>query len=568
MAEQPVVGAAPEGEKKRPPSSHGSGTRFSGAPLWRFSIRRDEQKRLQEQEAQRHGAPAGFLRHSEGLYWSPQQRVFWKSSNQKYYLYNDVTQAYTEIRSGKVGDFRMVADASSIQKSEGIREDRHVIVKDLTKAAQALRMPIDHLPKPVAMFAVYNGHRPTTPALAAEKADGEPLAEEPSPACAEFCARNLHKKLLARLADIKGDWGDDQVASALRSSCEDVDAEFLSKGPGSRLDGCSAVIVLLTGQMLFIAGLGDTVGFLMEEGDSKGKAKVVRQTTTHVPLLGAEINRIRAAGGDVVPGGVRGRMLVQKKGKPELLGVTRAFGSRAFKATSAGGLPDTKALVIAAPDVRRAVLQPGHRFLVLASSEVTACLSDEEIADILQQRLGRPRMACSALVQEAQRRGATGSLTVMCVHFDWPEPEPPASKQQEPPAKRAKTADGTAQTSAPSQVRCRQILVKHKHSKEPVDRVRGNKPITRSLAEAERILFEAIVAIENSQGKSVFTQRCKAVSECSSSLKGGELAGDLGWMSKGQTHAAVEAAAFALPIGHVSDIIESDEGLHLLWRIA
>eukprot|EP00971_Amphidinium_carterae_P094517 1870817-Amphidinium_carterae.3 len=341
----------------------------------------------------------------------------------------------------------------------------------------------------------------------------------------------------------------------------------------------------------------------MEEGDSKGKAKVVRQTTTHVPLLGAEINRIRAAGGDVVPGGVRGRMLVQKKGKPELLGVTRAFGSRAFKATSAGGLPDTKALVIAAPDVRRAVLQPGHRFLVLASSEVTACLSDEEIADILQQRLGRPRMACSALVQEAQRRGATGSLTVMCVHFDWPEPEPPASKQQEPPAKRAKTADGTAQTSAPSQVRCRQILVKHKHSKEPVDRVRGNKPITRSLAEAERILFEAIVAIENSQGKSVFTQRCKAVSECSSSvklsgwvgvtplqiyqsaclpvalsfdklliwnagLKGGELAGDLGWMSKGQTHAAVEAAAFALPIGHVSDIIESDEGLHLLWRIA
>eukprot|EP00971_Amphidinium_carterae_P094518 1870817-Amphidinium_carterae.4 len=109
-------------------------------------------------------------------------------------------------------------------------------------------MPIDHLPKPVAMFAVYNGHRPTTPALAAEKADGEPLAEEPSPACAEFCARNLHKKLLAhslahlseaRLADIKGDWGDDQVASALRSSCEDVDAEFLSKGPGSRLDGCS-----------------------------------------------------------------------------------------------------------------------------------------------------------------------------------------------------------------------------------------------------------------------------------------------------------------------------------------
>lgn len=98
--------------------------------------------------------------------------------------------------------------------------------------------------------------------------------------------------------------------------------------------------------------------------------------------------------------------------------------------------------------------------------------------------------------------------------------------------------------------------------------MRNNKPVTRSLAEAERILREALEAIESSPEKSIFTQRCKAVSECNTCLKGGEMAGDLGWMSKGQAHASVMAAAFALPIGHISDIVESDEGVHVLWRIA
>merc|ERR1712066_97156 len=82
----------------------------------------------------------------------------------------------------------------------------------------------------------------------------------------------------------------------------------------------------------------------------------------------------------------------------------------------------------------------------------------------------------------------------------------------------------------PSQVRCRQILVKHKDCKEPVDKVRGGRLVTRSLAEAERILIETLQAIEGNTERSIFTQRCKAVSECITCLKGGEMAGDLGWL--------------------------------------
>lgn len=46
------------------------------------------------------------------------------------------------------------------------------------------------------------------------------------------------------------------------------------------------------------------------------------------------------------------------------------------------------------------------------------------------------------------------------------------------------------------------------------------------------------------------------------------MAGDLGWMTRGSSFPpAVEASVFALPSGHISDIIEGPEGLHLFWRI-
>mmetsp|Transcript_7183 Transcript_7183/g.14176 ORF Transcript_7183/g.14176 Transcript_7183/m.14176 type:complete len:175 (+) Transcript_7183:50-574(+) len=174
--------------------------------------------------------------------------------------------------------------------------------------------------------------------------------------------------------------------------------------------------------------------------------------------------------------------------------------------------------------------------------------------------MGRPRVASGTLLQEAQLRGASGSLTALCTFLEWgQEPARPAT---EPASKKPKVEPAT------KQVRCRQILVKHKDSKEPVDRVRNNQQVTRSLADAERILRDSLEAIQSDPAKHIFTQRCKAVSECSTCLKGGEMAGDLGWISRGQVHPNVEAAVFSLPVGHISDIIESDEGVHVLWRIA
>mmetsp|Transcript_96765 Transcript_96765/g.312481 ORF Transcript_96765/g.312481 Transcript_96765/m.312481 type:complete len:626 (+) Transcript_96765:132-2009(+) len=623
-----LAGAVPQPGQERQLLSRsrtGSGTRFSGAPLWRFTLRKEEQRRLQEEESKLQVVPEGFVPHSDGWYWNPQQKVFWQSGTQKYYLYSEATKAYTEIQHEASIDkeLRLVVDASCIHRQDCPREDRHVIIRDLAKAAQALRMPIDHFARPVALFAVYVGHRPWAAAASARAeasrgasgpADG---AEDAAPTCAEFCARNLPLKLLPRLSEFKGPWDDVLITTALRASCDEVDADFLAR-PGNAVDGCSAVIGLFTGRRLFLASVGDAVGIVVEDtGD--GRVRVAQRTPAHSPDMPSELSRICAGGGSVTQDGPRGRhaiRLSQVDAGGELLHVSRAFGDRAFKVgssrigngilgggelgstvpsggisaggsnpgcglpssgmpgsdTSGGstlgmGVPDGAAgsagggplpPVIATPDIRRVVLQGRHLFLALVSSEVATTLAEEDVAETLRRHTGRPRVACGELLQAAQARGAEGSLTALCVFLDWGQE---AAQAPEPPAKKPRVEPG-------KQVRCRQILVKHRDCKEPVDRVRSNRPVTRSLADAERVLREALEAIQHSPEKSVFTQRCKAVSECSTCLKGGEMAGDLGWLSRGQAHPTVEAVAFSLPVGHISDIVESDEGVHVLWRIA
>lgn len=53
-------------------------------------------------------------------------------------------------------------------------------------------------------------------------------------------------------------------------------------------------------------------------------------------------------------------------------------------------------------------------------------------------------------------------------------------------------------------------------------------------------------------------------SDCSSAHQGG----DLGAFGRGQMQPAFEKAAFDLPVGETSGIIETDSGVHLIQRTA
>lgn len=131
----------------------------------------------------------------------------------------------------------------------------------------------------------------------------------------------------------------------------------------------------------------------------------------------------------------------------------------------------------------------------------------------------------------------------------------------EPPEKKIKLEQVS------SQIRLRHILLKHRECKSTVDKVR-NKQVKRTRGDAERLLRAVLEECESDPKHRVFTQRCRELSECQSSLGVGDLAGDLGWVKPGKYGAPFDTAAFTLQVGQLSDLVDTEQGVHVLMRVA
>ena len=128
-------------------------------------------------------------------------------------------------------------------------------------------------------------------------------------------------------------------------------------------------------------------------------------------------------------------------------------------------------------------------------------------------------------------------------------------------------------------MRCRQILIKHAGSKRATNVER--KPVTRSLDVAMGLALSTLRKLSDGDA---FVPLCRQISECPSKLKGGEMAGDVGWLDREKgadvvqdptgastapiLAATVIAAAFALKQDETSDLVISEEGIHILQRTA
>eukprot|EP00929_Paragymnodinium_shiwhaense_P113088 TRINITY_DN81354_c0_g1_i1.p1 TRINITY_DN81354_c0_g1~~TRINITY_DN81354_c0_g1_i1.p1 ORF type:complete len:486 (+),score=133.11 TRINITY_DN81354_c0_g1_i1:176-1633(+) len=204
-----------------------------------------------------------------------------------------------------------------------------------------------------------------------------------------------------------------------------------------------------------------------------------------------------------------------------------------------------------------------HLGVLLTSGAVIEKIGFTRLSTITRSHLisDRIKAACVSVVGEAQSGGVQPPLVTTAVRIAW------AGQDEEgPAAKRART-DG------PQKVRVRHILLRHANSQlAPGERVK--KKATRSQAEAEAQMLKCFMELQMRLGDpAAFTTQCKAVSECETSLRGGDLAGDLGWLDKDpsknkKTPATLVKAAFALAPGQVSDIVATERGIHLLYRTA
>ena len=110
-----------------------------------------------------------------------------------------------------------------------------------------------------------------------------------------------------------------------------------------------------------------------------------------------------------------------------------------------------------------------------------------------------------------------------------------------------------------SEVRCLHILQKHAGSRNPVVRRTGlTVQRTKEEAIANIQAFRASITSQDD-----FMKIARESSECGS----GEQGGDLGMFGRGQMQAPFEEAAFALQVGAISGLVDTDSGIHIILRL-
>ena len=109
----------------------------------------------------------------------------------------------------------------------------------------------------------------------------------------------------------------------------------------------------------------------------------------------------------------------------------------------------------------------------------------------------------------------------------------------------------------------RHLLIKYDKSRNPVSKrtSQSTEGLSAEAARAELVgLRERILAEGGTQ--EVFARHAQERSDCSSFRRGG----DLGEFASGKMQRAFEEATRACTIGGMSPVVQSDSGLHLIWR--
>lgn len=110
-------------------------------------------------------------------------------------------------------------------------------------------------------------------------------------------------------------------------------------------------------------------------------------------------------------------------------------------------------------------------------------------------------------------------------------------------------------------IRVSHLLIKNNTSRKPKS-WKSPEGISMSRDESIEILKRHQARILNGEVK--LGELASTESDCSSHAQGG----DLGFFGKGQMQPKFEEAAYALHVGDVSDIVETDSGVHLIERTA
>eukprot|EP00475_Leptophrys_vorax_P035411 TRINITY_DN5831_c0_g1_i1.p1 TRINITY_DN5831_c0_g1~~TRINITY_DN5831_c0_g1_i1.p1 ORF type:complete len:117 (+),score=4.70 TRINITY_DN5831_c0_g1_i1:46-396(+) len=113
-----------------------------------------------------------------------------------------------------------------------------------------------------------------------------------------------------------------------------------------------------------------------------------------------------------------------------------------------------------------------------------------------------------------------------------------------------------------SKVRAAHILIKHQGSRRPASWKDPNGDIITRTTKDSAIQQLTAIRERIAAGELDFAETAKTESHCSSARAGG----DLGWFGPGQMQRPFEEATFALQVGEMSGIVDTDSGVHIILR--
>eukprot|EP00448_Togula_jolla_P027733 CAMPEP_0170648668 /NCGR_PEP_ID=MMETSP0224-20130122/44857_1 /TAXON_ID=285029 /ORGANISM="Togula jolla, Strain CCCM 725" /LENGTH=776 /DNA_ID=CAMNT_0010980209 /DNA_START=26 /DNA_END=2356 /DNA_ORIENTATION=- len=230
----------------------------------------------------------------------------------------------------------------------------------------------------------------------------------------------------------------------------------------------------------------------------------------------------------------------------EGLSTGRAMGARDLRKPSP--------IVLMRPQFGKDVLPSSGSCRLALLCGASATLDMERLAESTQHLARQPKATALRWCLDADR--ASPCCSAVCVRFESTvAPETPM-----PLSKKPRTTSGYEGT-----VRIRHILFKHKQLRQPdpMQRREGSAATAQDAEEQALSTLEKLLKEPN-----LFLKLCRELSDCESASQPGTLAGDLGWLARGQQEAAFDDAAFALRPNDYGDLFTSSRGVHIIQRLA
>jgi NIMA-interacting peptidyl-prolyl cis-trans isomerase 1 len=118
------------------------------------------------------------------------------------------------------------------------------------------------------------------------------------------------------------------------------------------------------------------------------------------------------------------------------------------------------------------------------------------------------------------------------------------------------------------QVQVLHILKKHKGSRRPASWRNDNITQSKETSIEQITAFRnKLIETEKSNGSQAMYDLFQKIAFDESDCGSHERGGDLGLFGRGQMQKPFEDASFALKVGQVSDIVDTDSGIHIILRI-